>query len=128
MNPFNEKCKTLDKNFIPLKKMYPKSYNKETTSPYTKTRVILMNGTEFESNWFMHQFARHCDIPEILCALATVRRQEQQQQKRISCLKPLNESILETTIGYEQLAVALTACLARNATDENSIKVLNFAF
>ena len=127
MNPFNEKCKTLDKNFIPLKKMYPKSYNKETTSPYTKTRVILMNGTEFESNWFMHQFARHCDIPEILCALATVRRQEQQQQKRISCLKPLNESILETTIGYEQLAVDLTACLARNEKDENNIKALNFA-
>ena len=127
MNPFNEKCKTLDKKFIPLKKMYPKSYNKETTSPYTKTRVILMNGTEFESNWFMHQFARHCDIPEILCALATVRRQEQQQQKRISCLKPLNESILETTIGYEQLAVDLTACLARNEKDENNIKALNFA-
>ena len=127
MNPFNEKCKTLDKNFIPLKKMYPKSYNKEITSPYTKTRVILMNGTEFESNWFMHQFARHCDIPEILCALATVRRQEQQQQKRISCLKPLNESILETTIGYEQLAVDLTACLARNEKDENNIKALNFA-
>ena len=127
MNPFNEKCKTLDKNFIPMKKMYPKSYNKERTSPYTKTRVILMNGTEFESAWFMHQFARHCDNPEILSALATVRRQEQQQQKRISSLKPLNESILETTIGYEQLAVDLTATLARNERDENNIKALNFA-
>ncbi|HIU79901.1 MAG TPA: hypothetical protein IAC67_03190 [Candidatus Coproplasma excrementipullorum] len=127
MNPFNEKSKTLDKNFIPMKKMYPKSYNKERTSPYTKTRVILMNGTEFESAWFMHQFARHCDEPEILAALATVRRQEQQQQKRISCLKPLNESILETTIGYEQLAVDLTATLARNEKDENNIKALNFA-
>ena len=127
MNPFEEKCKTLDKNFIPLKKMYPKSYNKERTSPYTKTRVILMNGTEFESTWFMHQFARHCDEPEICSALATVRRQEQQQQKRISCLKPLNESILETTIGYEQLAVDLTATLARNERDENNIKALNFA-
>ena len=127
MNPFNEKSKTLDKNFIPMKKMYPKSYNKERTSPYTKTRVILMNGTEFESAWFMHQFARHCDEPEILAALATVRRQEQQQQKRISCLKPLNESIVETTIGYEQLAVDLTATLARNEKDENNIKALNFA-
>ena len=127
MNPFNEKCKTLEKNFIPLKKMYPKSYNKDSTSPYTKTRVILMNGTEFESNWFMHQFARHCDNPEILETLSVVRRQEQQQQKRISCLKPLNESILETTIAYEQLAVDLTACLARNEKDENNIKALNFA-
>ena len=48
--------------------MYPKAYNKKNTDPYTKTRVILMNGTEYESVWFMHQFARHCDVPEILDA------------------------------------------------------------
>ena len=127
MNPINEKSKSLEKNFLPLKKMYPKSYNKLTTSPYTKTRVILMNGTEFESQWFMHQFARHCDEPEIVSALAVVRRQEQQQQKRISCLKPINESILETTIAYEQLAIDLTAVLAKHDKDENNIKALNFA-
>lgn len=127
MNPIKEKSKNLHNNFLPLKKMYPKSYNKDKVSPYTKTRVILMNGTEFESQWFMHNFARHCDVPEILETLAVVRRQEQQQQKRISCLKPINESILETTIGYEQLAVDLTACLARNEKDENSRKALDFA-
>ena len=43
-----------------------------------------MNGTEYESVWFMHQFARHCDNDEILEALAIVRKQEQQQQKRIA--------------------------------------------
>lgn len=127
MNPIKEKSKSLENNFLPLRKMYPKSYNKEKTSPYTKTRVILMNGTEFESQWFMHNFARHCDEPEILQALAVVRRQEQQQQKRISCLKPINESILETTIAYEQLAVDLTAVLAQNEKDDNNIKALNFA-
>ncbi len=127
MNPIKEKSKSLENNFLPLRKMYPKSYNKDKTSPYTKTRVILMNGTEFESQWFMHNFARHCDEPEILQALAVVRRQEQQQQKRISCLKPINESILETTIAYEQLAVDLTAVLAINEKDENNRKALNFA-
>lgn len=127
MNPIKEKSKSLENSFLPLKKMYPKSYNKKTTSPYTKTRVILMNGTEFESNWFMHNFARHCDVPEICQALAVVRRQEQQQQKRISLLKPVNESILETTIAYEQLAIDLTAVLARHEKDENNIKALNFA-
>ena len=127
MNPIKEKSKSLENNFLPLRKMYPKSYNKDHTSPYTKTRVILMNGTEFESQWFMHNFARHCDEPEILEALAVVRRQEQQQQKRISCLKPINESILETTIAYEQLAVDLTAVLAQNENNENNIKALNFA-
>ena len=127
MNPIKERSKNLENCFLPLKKMYPRSYNKNKTSPYTKTRVILMNGTEFESQWFMHNFARHCDVPEILSALAIVRRQEQQQQKRISCLKPINESILETTIAYEQLAIDLTAVLARHDKDEANIKALNFA-
>ena len=127
MNPIKEKCKSIENNFLPLKKMYPKSYNKMKTSPYTKTRVILMNGTEFESQWFMHNFARHCAEPEIRAALAVVRRQEQQQQKRISCLKPINESILETTIGYEQLAIDLTAVLAQHDTDKTNIEALNFA-
>lgn len=127
MNPITERSKTIENNFLPLKKMYPKSYNKDKTSPYTKTWIILMNGTEFESQWFMHNFARHCDEPEIVQALAIVRRQEQQQQKRISALKPLNESILETTIAYEQLAVDLTATLAKHDKDEENVKALNFA-
>ena len=61
----------------------------------------------------MHQFARNCDNDEIKRELAVVRAQEQMQQKRIACLKPLNESILETTIAYEQLAIDLTATLAQ---------------
>ena len=127
MKKKKKKSRSLENNFLPLKKMYPRSYNKLKTSPYTKTRVILMNGTEFESQWFMHNFARHCDNTEIVSALAIVRRQEQQQQKRISCLKPINESILETTIAYEQLAIDLTAVLAKHEKDENNIKALNFA-
>lgn len=127
MNPILEETKELDDYFYTLKDMYPKAYNKSKTDPYTKTRVILMNGTEFESVWFMHQFARHCNEPEILQSLAIIRNQEQWQQKRISCLKPINESILETTIAYEQLAIDLTAALAIYEKDENNKKALNFA-
>ena len=127
MNPFNEKTKDINDYFLSLEKSYPKAYNKNKTGPYTKCRVILMNGTEYESVWFMHQFARHCDNDEILEALSIVRKQEQQQQKRIACLKPINESILETTIAYEQLAVDLTACLAKYEKDENNKKALDFA-
>ncbi len=127
MNPFNVETKDLTDYFISLENAYPKAYNKNKTGPYTKCRVILMNGTEYESVWFMHQFARHCDVDEILEALAIVRKQEQQQQKRIAALKPINESILETTIAYEQLAIDLTACLAKYETDENNKKALDFA-
>lgn len=127
MNPIEFETKDINAYFVSLEKSYPTPYNKKKTNPYTKTRIILMNGTEYESVWFMHQFARHCDNPEILDNLAIIRKQEQQQQKRIACLKPINESILETTIAYEQLAVDLTACLAKNETDKNNINALEFA-
>ena len=127
MNPLDYDTKDLDEYFISLDRIYPKAYNKDKTSPYTKTRVILMNGTEYESVWFLHQFARHCNIEEVKNALAVVRQQEQQQQKQIACLKPINESILETTIGYEQLAIDLTATLAQNDKDKANVEALNFA-
>lgn len=127
MNPLKVETKELNEYNISLERMYPKAYDKKKTSPYTKTRVILMNGTEYESVWFLHQFARHCNNDEIKRYLALVRAQEQMQQKRIACLKPINESILETTLAYEQLAIDLTATLAQNDKDKENIESLNFA-
>lgn len=113
MNPFLEKPKKIDALFKDWKSIYPKPYNKNEVDPYTKTRIILMNGTEFEAVWFSHNFSRHCPNNELRREIAIIRRSEQQQQKIISVLKPADESILETTIGYEQLAVDLTARLAQ---------------
>ena len=127
MNPLEVKTKKVDEYFMSFQKMYPQAYDKKKTNPYTKTRVILMNGTEYESVWFLHQFARHCDEQEIKDALAVVRKQEQQQQKMIACLKPLDESILETTLAYEQLAIDLTATLAQTDVSKNNVEALNFA-
>ncbi len=127
MNPLEIKTKQIEDYFMSFQKMYPKAYDKKTTNPYTKTRVILMNGTEYESVWFLHQFARHCDVQEIKEALSLVRSQEQQQQKMIACLKPLDESILETTLAYEQLAIDLTAVLAQTDVNKNNIEALDFA-
>ncbi len=127
MNPFEYKTKPVEEYFMSWEQMSPKPYNKKTTSPYTKTRVILMNGTEFESNWFLHQFARNCNDNDLRREIALIRNQEQQQQKRISGLKPLNENMLETTISYEQLAIDLTANLAQNVACENTKAALDFA-
>lgn len=127
MNPFELKTKDLEDYFMDWAKMYPKPYNKKTTSPFTKVRIILLNGTEFESNWFLHQFARNCNDNDLRREIATIRNQEQQQQKRISCLKPLNENILEETIGYEQLAIELTAILAQNESCPITKAALDFA-
>lgn len=126
-NPFQETPIPVEKWFMDWDTMYPCPYNKETVNPYTKCRIVLMNGTEFEAQWFSRNFSRHCDNNDIRRELATVRRSEQQQQKRISVLKPKNESILEHTITYEQLAVDLTAGLAKQETDCNVKNALNFA-
>ena len=59
-----------------------------------------MNGIEVESVMFKHQFHRNCNNNDVRRDLALTRRVEQQQQKRINWLKPIDETALETTIGY----------------------------
>ncbi len=127
MNPFEEKPIKLTSSFQNWKKMYPKSYNKFDVDPYTKARIILMNGTEFEANWFSRNLARHVTDNELRREISITRAIEKQQQIRISLLKPENESILEHTISYEQLAVDLTAELAKREKDCYIKKALDFA-
>lgn len=127
MNPFNEKGRPIEKSFQNWQQIYPKPYNKREVDPYTKTRVILMNGTEFEANWFSHQLARHTSDNDLRREIALTREIEKQQQLKISLLKPINESVLEHTIGYEQLAVDLTAELAKRELDCSVKTALDFA-
>ena len=127
MNPFKEKPMPLEKAFQNWKELYPKSYDKREVDPYTKTRIILMNGTEFEANWFSHQLARHTDNNDLRREIALTREIEKQQQLKISLLKPINETPLEHTISYEQLAVDLTAELAKRELDCNVKTALDFA-
>ena len=127
MNPFTEKAIPLQDQFMNWKQLYPRAYDPNCVNPYTKTRIILMNGTEFEANWFSHQFSRHVADTELRRELAMTREIEKQQQLRISLLKPCSESPLEHTISYEQLAVDLTAELAKREKDCYVKKALDFA-
>ena len=127
MNPFQEMPKNPKISYENWKALSPAPYDKHTASPYTKTRTILANGTEFEAVSFLHQLNRHCLNNDIRRAAAEVRRQEQQQQKRLSSLKPIDETILETTIAYEQIAVDLTADLAKRERNPLEKAQLDFA-
>lgn len=127
INPFLEKKAISVDKFVSVNDYSPKPYNKATTSPFTKTRIILLNGAEFEQNWFLHQFHRNCSNNDLRREIAQIRRHEQHQQKIISGLKPVDETDLETTIAYEQLAIDLTAILARHVKDDNVKDALNFA-
>lgn len=127
INPFLEEKAISVGNFASVDDYSPRPYDKKTATPYTKTRVILLNGTEFEQNWFLHNFSRTCNDNDLRREISLIRRHEQQQQKIISGLKPIDESDLETTIGYEQLAIDLTAILARHVKDDYVKNALNFA-
>jgi hypothetical protein len=95
--------------------------------PYTRTRAIVMNGIEVESIIFGHQFARNTDNLELKQKLALNRRIDQQQQKAVNGLNPGDQTPLETTIGYEQVAVDLTSWLARHEPDPMLKQALDFA-
>lgn len=126
-DPFKQKVKPVCDAFECWNDLLVKPYDKDAADPYTKLRIILMNGTEFEANWYSHQFSRHCSVNDLRREIALIRRVEQQQQKKLSALKPVSESVLETTIGYEQLAVELTANLARREKDPYVRMTLDFA-
>ncbi len=127
MNPFEQKVEKLDSTIMDWQTISSKPYDKMSVDPFTKCRIILANGAEFEAVNFSHRFSRSCPDNDLRRELALIRRSEQQQQKRISLLKPHNETILETTIGYEQLAVELTAILATRENDEYVKEALDFA-
>ena len=127
MNPLELQPIDLQKSYMNWKQIYPIAYDKNKVDPYTKTRIILMNGAETEQVFFLHQFSRNCSNNDIRRKLAVLRRTSQQMQKLIQCLKPINENALEETISYEMLAVDLTARLAQNEDDKYVKKALDFA-
>ncbi len=47
MNPFEVKTKPADRYYMDWQKLYPRPYDKNEVDPYTRLRIILMNGTEY---------------------------------------------------------------------------------
>lgn len=82
MNPFLEKAIPVENFFDNWKCIYPKPYDKCEVNPYTRTRVILMNGTETESIFFGHQFAKSCTDNNVRRDISILRRLDQQQNNK----------------------------------------------
>jgi len=125
-NPLTERGMPVAEQLRDWRTLNSQPYDKLAVDPYTKCRIILMNGIEVESAFFSHQFNRHTDVLEVKQALALSRRIEQQQQKAINWLTPGDETTLEVTIGYEQVAVDLTAWLARSEPDPYLRQTMDF--
>ena len=88
MNPFEMKPERKAELFVDWEKLWVRPYSKREVDPYTRTRVILMNGTEFENVWFSHQFSRATGDNELRRKLALIRRSEQQRYTEIMPGRP----------------------------------------
>lgn len=125
-NPLKERGIPLEKQLRNWSELNVRPYPAHEVPAYTRTRVITMNGIEVEGILFSHQLARHTADLDIKRQLALVRRIEQQQQKAVNWLVPPQESTLEVTIGYEQVAVDLTAWVARHEPHPYARQVYDF--
>ena len=117
-NPLQEKGISLEKQVRSWHDIVKRPFDKHKVCCYTRTRQILMNGIEIEQWNFKHNFARKTDDKDTLEFLARTKRIEDAQQTTINWLAPCDQSVLETTLGYEQVAVDLTAWLAQNEPDK----------
>src|SRR3546814_3682782 len=81
MNPLEQRGMAVEEQLRSWSELNVEPFDKDAVDPYTRTRVILMNGIEVESIMFSHQFARHTDNLEIKRSLALTRRVDAQRSE-----------------------------------------------
>lgn len=124
LDVLKEKGVPLEQQHFTWKELVQLPYSKLDDDAFTRVRVILLNGIESEAVRFSHACARMNG--DLQLPLAWVRRVEQHQQTLINWLNPADQSALETTIGFEQVAVEVTASLAQSEPDPYLAQILRF--
>src|SRR5918999_6506760 len=119
-----EKGVPLDQQSFDWREIVGAPASKLNDDAFTRVRIILMNGIESEALRFQHACARM--NKDLQLALARVRRVEQHQQTMVNWLLPADLSPLETTIGFEQVAIEVTASVAQHEPDPYLAQVYRF--
>ena len=120
----SEKGTPLDRQNFTWREMASIPFSKLDDDAFTRVRVILMNGIESEALRFQHACGRMNG--DLRLPLAKMRRIEQHQQTMVNWLLPPDQSPLETTIGYEQVAIEVTAALAMQEPDPYLAQLYRF--
>jgi hypothetical protein len=121
---FREKGTPLDRQRFTWRDLVQAPISKLDDDAFTRVRIILMNGIESEANRFSHACAR-VNKP-LQLPLARVRRIEQHQQTMVNWLLPADQSPLETTIGFEQVAIEVTASVSMHEPDPYLKQIYQF--
>jgi hypothetical protein len=119
-----DKGTPLEKQRFTWRELVQAPYAKLDDDAFTRVRVILMNGIESESLRFQHACARSNGA--LQRTLAEIRRVEQHQQTLVNWLNPADQSPIETTIGFEQVAIEVTASVAEAEPDEYLAQTYRF--
>lgn len=112
---FQDKGLALDRQRMSWKDMVGKPISKLDDDAFTRVRIILMNGVELDS-LRTKQVALRMNA-QARPLLARLMRVEQHQATTINWLLGADHSPLETTIGYEQTAIEVTASVAQLEPD-----------
>jgi hypothetical protein len=115
INLLQDKGIPLARQGMAWKEMVGKPISKLDDDAYTRVRAILMNGLELDSLRTKQMALRYSADSRV--ALAQLMRVEQHQATTINWLIGADHSPLETTIGYEQTAIEVTASIAQLETD-----------
>src|SRR4029453_9386836 len=124
LNLLQDKGVPLTRQRFTWKDLVQRPFSKLDDDAFTRVRVILMNGIESEALRFSHACARM--NAELQLPLAEIRRVEQHQQTLVNWLNPADQSPLETTLGFEQVAVEITAAVAQQEPDPYLAQVYRF--
>jgi hypothetical protein len=119
-----EKGVPLDRQVFTWRELAGPPFSKLNDDAFTRVRVILMNGIEAEAVRFSHAAARMNKA--LRGPLARVRRIDHHQQTLVNWLNPPDQSVLETTIGYEQTAIEITAAIAQQEPNQYLAQVYRF--
>src|SRR5690554_1680317 len=114
----------LEKQKFTFRELVQKPISKLDDDAFTRVRIILANGLEQQANRFLHLCSQMNG--ELRQPLAAVRRVEHHQQTMINWLLSSDHSPIETTIGYEQVAIEATAAIAQQEPDPYLAQVYRF--
>ncbi|ALN19285.1 hypothetical protein [Ectopseudomonas mendocina] len=121
---FDTKGCPLDKQKFTWREMAGKPISKLDDDAFTRVRIILMNGIETDALRLKNIGARFNG--HLRQALAEVRRTEQHQATMVNWLLSADQSPLETTVAYEQVAIEVTAAVAQTEPDPYQAQTYRF--
>jgi hypothetical protein len=115
INLLTDRGTPLERQAFNWKDLVRNPISKLDDDAFTRVRIILMNGVELDS-LRMKQVLLRMNGP-LRVPVAQLMRAEQHQATLVNWLIGADHSPIETTIGYEQTAIEVTASVARMEPD-----------